>query len=109
MGGQMQGWIVAHFTQGIRIKAWDQWSQEEKEEDEWWGDWEDVSAAIEFKAGKHGDGVDGGPVEGRERQRKCVYEIESEDCVITGGRSTYFNISSCAIHLVNVAQCKCKR
>ena len=32
-------------------------------------------------------------------------EIESEYCVIIGGRSTPFDISSCAIDLVDGAQC----
>ena len=50
----------------------------------------------------------GGPVEGRESQRECVNEIESEDCVIIGGRSTPFEISSCAIDLVEGTQCKCE-
>ena len=36
--------------------------------------------------------------------QKCV-----KDCVVIGGRSTPFNISSCAIDLVDGAQCKCKR
>ena len=38
------------------------------------------------------DQLIGGPVEGRESQRECVYEIESEDFVIIGGRSTPFEI-----------------
>ena len=50
-----------------------------------------------------------GPVECRESWRERVYEIESEDCVIIGGRSTPLEISSCAIDLVDGAQCKCKR
>ena len=62
----MEGWIMAHFTKGTRIKAWDQWSEEEEKEDEVRGNWEDVSAAIEFSAGHNGDGGGGGPVEGRE-------------------------------------------
>ena len=32
-------------------------------------------------------------------------DIESEDCVIIGGRLTYFEISSGAIDLVDGAQC----
>ena len=63
----MEGWIVAHFTKGARIKAWGHWQEEEDEEDnEGRGKWEDVSAAIEFSAGYNGDGGGGGPVEGRE-------------------------------------------
>ena len=54
------------------------------------------------------DQLIGGPVEGRESYRECVYDIESEDCVIIGGRLTPFEISSCAIDLVDGAQCKCK-
>ena len=46
----------------------------------------------------------GGPVEGRESWTECVYEIDSEDCVIIGGRSTHFEISICAIDLVDGAQ-----
>ena len=38
-----------------------------------------------------------------------MYEIESEDCVIIGGRSTTFEISSCAIDFVDGAQCQYKR
>ena len=34
-----------------------------------------------------------GPVEGRESERECVCEIESEDFFIVGGRSTPFEIS----------------
>ena len=49
------------------------------------------------------------PVEGREIWIECVYEIESEDCVMVGGRSTHFEISSCAIDLIDGAQCKFKR
>ena len=45
MGGWMEGWIVAHFNKGTRIKAWGQWSEEE-EDDEGRGNWEDVRAAI---------------------------------------------------------------
>ena len=55
------------------------------------------------------DQLNGGSVEGRESQRECVYEIESEDCIIIGGRSTPFEISSCAIHFVDGAEFKCKR
>ena len=52
MGGWIEGWIVAHFTKGTRIKVWGQWSEdEEEEEDEGRGKWEDISAAIEFAAG----------------------------------------------------------
>ena len=54
------------------------------------------------------DQLIGGHVEGRESQRECVYEIESEDCVIIGSRSASFDILSCAIDLVDGAQCKCK-
>ena len=32
-----------------------------------------------------------------------------KDCVVIGGRSTPFKISSCDIDLVDGAQCKCKR
>ena len=81
MGGWVKGWIVAHFTKRTRIKAWGQWSE----------------------------GVGGVPIEDRESNRDCVYEIESENCVIIGGRSTPFKISSCSIYLVDGAQCKCKR
>ena len=56
----------------------------------------------------NGDGGGGGPVEGRDSYRMCVYEIESEECVIIGGRSTPFEISIFAIDLVDGAQCKCK-
>ena len=106
----MEGWIVAHFTKGTQIKAWGQWSEEEEEEeDEGRGKWEDVRSAIEFAARNNGERGGGGPVEGRESYRRCVYEIESEDCVIIGGRSTSFNISICAIDLVDGAQYKCKR
>ena len=59
MGGWMEGWIVAHFMKGTWIKAWGQWSEEE---DEGRGNWEDVSAAIEFSEGHNGDGGGGGPV-----------------------------------------------
>ena len=38
-----------------------------------------------------------------------MYEIENEDRVIIGGRSTTFEILSCAIDLVDGAQYKCKR
>ena len=38
-----------------------------------------------------------------------MYEIESEDGVIIGGRPTPLDISSYAIDLVDGAQCKCKR
>ena len=62
----MEGWIVAHFANGTRIKAWVQWSEEKDEEDEGRGKWEDVSAAIEFAAGNNGGGGGGGSVEGRE-------------------------------------------
>ena len=55
------------------------------------------------------DQLIGGHVEGRESYRECVYEIESEDCVVIGGRSTPFEILSCAIDLVYGPQCKCKR
>ena len=51
----------------------------------------------------------GGPVEVRESWREFLYEIESEYCVIIGGRSTHSEILSCAIDLVDGAQCKCKR
>ena len=34
MGGWIEGWIMAHFTKGKRIKAWGQWSEEDEEEDE---------------------------------------------------------------------------
>ena len=54
------------------------------------------------------DKLIGGPVEGRESYRECVYEIESKDCVIIGGRSTHFEISRCAIYLVDGLKCKCK-
>ena len=50
----------------------------------------------------------GGPVEVRESYKECVYEIEIEDCIIIGGRSTPFDILSCAIDLVDGGQCKCK-
>ena len=55
------------------------------------------------------DKLVGGPVEVRESYRECVYEIESEDCVIICGRSTPFEIPSCAIDLVDGGQRKCKR
>ena len=55
------------------------------------------------------DKLIGGPEEGRESYRECLYEIESEDCVIIGGRSTPFEILSFDIELVDGAQCKCKR
>ena len=51
----------------------------------------------------------GSPVGGIESYRECVYEVESEDCVIIGGRSIPFEISRRAIDLVDGAQCKCKR
>ena len=38
-----------------------------------------------------------------------MYDIDSEDCVIIGGRSTPFEISICSIVLVDSGQCKCKR
>ena len=44
----------------------------------------------------------GGLVEGRESYREYMYDIESEDCVIIGGRSSHLEISSCAIDLVDV-------
>ena len=110
MGGWMEGWIVAHFTKGACIKAWGQRSkQEEEEEDEGRGKWQDVSSAIDFAAGHNAYGGGGGPVEGTESYRECVYEIESEYCVIIGGRSTPFQIQSCTIDLLDGAQCKCKR
>ena len=62
----MEGWIVAHFTKGTRIKAWGQWSEKEEEDDEKRGKWEYVSAAIEFAAEYNGDWGGGYPVEGRE-------------------------------------------
>ena len=55
------------------------------------------------------DQLIGGPVEGRKIQIECLYEIESEDYVIIVFRSTSFEISSCAIDLVDGAQCKGKR
>ena len=55
------------------------------------------------------DQLIGGPIESIESYRECVYDIEGEYCVIIGGRSTPFKISSCAIDLVDDAQCKCKR
>ena len=79
--------------------------REEEDDDEGRGKWEDFSAAIEFDAGHNGYGGGGGPVEGRESYRECVYEIESEDCIIIGGRSTTFDILICVIDLVDVAQC----
>ena len=51
---------MSHFTKGARIKEWGQWSEEE---DEGRGEWEDVSAAIDFSAGHNGDGGGGCPVE----------------------------------------------
>ena len=39
------------------------------------------------------DQLIGCPVEGRESQRECVCEIESEVSFIVGGRSTPFEIS----------------
>ena len=39
---------MSHFTKGTRIKEWGQWSEEE---DEGRGEWEDVSAAIDFPRG----------------------------------------------------------
>ena len=38
-----------------------------------------------------------------------MYDIEGEDCVIIGGRSTPFEIFSCAIDVVDGVQCKYKR
>ena len=38
-----------------------------------------------------------------------MYNIDSADCVIISGRSTPFEILSCAIDLVDGVQCKCKR
>ena len=38
------------------------------------------------------DELIGGPVEGRQSQRVCVYEIESEGIFIIGGRTTPFEI-----------------
>ena len=38
------------------------------------------------------DQLIGGPIEGIESYRECVYEIEDEDCVILGVRSTTFKI-----------------
>ena len=58
----MEGWIVAHFTKGTRIKAWGQRSEDKDEDEEGRGKWEDISAAIEFSAGHNGDGGGGGPV-----------------------------------------------
>ena len=109
MSGWMEGCIVAYFTKGTRIKAWGKCSEDQEEEDEGRGKWEYVSAAIEFAAGHNGYRGGGVPVEGREIYIECLYEIESEYCVIIGGRSTPFEISSCAIDLVDGAQCKCKR
>ena len=37
----------------------------------------------------------------RKSQRECVYEIESEDFDIIGGRSTPFEIFNCAIDVVD--------
>ena len=39
------------------------------------------------------DQLIGGPLEVRESYRECVYELESGDFVIIGGRSTPFEIS----------------
>ena len=55
------------------------------------------------------DQLIGGPVEGSESYRECGYDIESEDCVIIGGRSTPFKISSFTIDLIDGVQCKCNR
>ena len=66
MGVWTEGWIVVHFTNGTRIKAWGQWLEEEEEEDEGRGKCEDVIAATQFAAGNNGDREGGGPVEGRE-------------------------------------------
>ena len=56
---------MAHFTKGIRFKAWGQWSEDEDEEEKDGGrcKWEYASAAIEFAAGHNGDGGCGYPVE----------------------------------------------
>ena len=63
----MEGWTMAHFTKGTHIKAWGQWSEEKKEEeDEGRGKWEDISALIELDEGRNEDGRGGGPVEGIE-------------------------------------------
>ena len=56
MDGGMEVWIVTHFTKGTRIKVWGQWSEEEEGEYEGRGKWEDVRYAIEFSAGRNGDG-----------------------------------------------------
>ena len=34
MSGWTEGWIVAHFTKGTRIKAWGQRSEDEDEDEE---------------------------------------------------------------------------
>ena len=47
------------------------------------------------------DQLIGGPVEGRESQRECVYEIDIEDFVIIGGRLTPSEISQ-MVRNVNV-------
>ena len=111
--GSINGWVDGWIGGGMDRGAFHEGdadqrmgSEEEEKEDEGRGKWEDVSAAIEFDAGHNEDGGGGGPVEGIESSRECVYEIESEDCVIIGGRSTSFEISSCAIDLVDGAQCK---
>ena len=115
MGGWVEVWIVVNYTKRESIKALDQCSEEqeeeeeEEEEDEGRVKWEDVSAAIEFDLRHIGDWRGGGPVKGKESQRECVYEIENEDCLISGGRSTPFEIQTCAIDLIDGVQCKCKR
>ena len=55
------------------------------------------------------DKLVGGSVEGRESYRECAYEIENGYCIIIGGRSTPFEISSCSVDLVYGAQSECKR
>ena len=84
----MDGWIDRWIDRSINGSI-----------DQWIDRWVDGSM----------DQLIGGPVEGRESYRECVCEIESEDCVIIGGRSIPFEISSCDIDLVDGGQCKCKR
>ena len=50
------------------------------------------------------------PIFGRQFRKLFLVVLQQygEDCVIIGGRVTPFEILSCAIDLVDGAQCKCE-
>ena len=50
------------------------------------------------------------PIFGRQFRKFVLIVLQKfgDDCVVIGGRWTYFEISRCAIYLVDGGQCKCK-